>query len=167
MNTKEFSSAHEKEVAAHLNWKVVSGSGARHTYPGDLISDEWLGECKTHVAYNPKILFQFSVWDKISEEAHSKFRFPVLFVDAGKQSCKTTWCMFQNIPCLKPDIIDAPSYVKVNKNSISLDVEKMNHRLHSEVFSSFHPTIYRVDVPDKGSYFITSLDHFGRMLLGD
>lgn len=100
--TKFFSSKQEKLVAAELGWDVVTGSGARDCHPGDIISDAWLGECKTHTTSGKPIKFDASVWKKISDEAQSKFKYPVLFVDDGSQSIETTWCLF---PC---KLVSAP-----------------------------------------------------------
>lgn len=91
--TKHFSAIQEKLVADYLGWKVVSGSGARAGFPGDVYSDMWLGECKTHTKPGQKIRFNLKVWDKISDEAQAKFKFPVLFVDDGSQKLDMTWCM--------------------------------------------------------------------------
>ena len=93
-NMKKFSSIQEHRVADYLNWSVVSGSGARQFDKGDVVSDQFLGECKTHVEKYQKIIFYYSHWKKIVEEASSKFKSPVLIVDDGSQSPKNTWCMF-------------------------------------------------------------------------
>lgn len=95
MATKDFSSKQEKMVADLLGWSVVAGSGAAACYPGDIISDDWLGECKTHVESGKKIFFSKSVWNKICDEAAVKRRFPVLFVDDGSQRSDRTWCLFK------------------------------------------------------------------------
>ena len=69
MATKEYSSVQEHKVADALGWEVVTGSGARPTVPGDVKSDKWLGECKTHTEKGQKIFFDLAVWQKISKEA--------------------------------------------------------------------------------------------------
>lgn len=92
--TKDFSKVQESRIADYLDWKVVSGSGARDFNPGDIESDEWLGECKTHVKPTSTIVFYRTVWDKISNEAESKFKYPALFVDCGTQKVNDTWVMF-------------------------------------------------------------------------
>lgn len=93
MPTKDYSSAQEHMIADYLGWSVVAGSGAAACYPGDIISDEWLGECKTHVETGKKIFFSYSVWKKICDEASVKHRFPVLFTDDGSQKSNKTWCL--------------------------------------------------------------------------
>lgn len=93
MSTKDFSSKQEKKLANCLGWSVVSGSGAAACHPGDIESDSWLGECKTHVTPGHSISFSKSVWEKIKNEAFSKCKAPVLFVDDGSQEPCNTWCM--------------------------------------------------------------------------
>lgn len=94
MGTKEFSSKQETKVACFLGWDVVSGSGARDCHPGDIMSDDWLGECKTHEKPGHTIVFWLKVWDKICEEAMAKHRYPLLIVDDGSQNLCKTWVMF-------------------------------------------------------------------------
>ena len=53
----------EKLISKYLGWSQVTGSGARPMHPGDIVSDGWLGECKTHVTPGHRIGFNFSVWD--------------------------------------------------------------------------------------------------------
>lgn len=95
MATKDYSSKQESMIADSLGWSVVAGSGAAACYPGDIISDEWLGECKTHLSPGKKIFFSKKVWKKIQDEAMVKRRFPVLFTDDGSQKSKHTWCLFE------------------------------------------------------------------------
>ena len=114
--TKAYSSKQENMIASLLGWEVVSGSGAAACYPGDVISDMWLGECKTHVEPGHKIFFDRKVWEKIKSEAYVKHRRPVLFTDDGTQSSKHTWCL-----CLKNHLemenaIISPIIKGVNKN---------------------------------------------------
>ena len=101
MATKDFSNVQEKQIAEYLGWKVVSGSGARCFHPGDVECDEWLGECKTHTSLQSDIKFNKSFWDKISEEASSKFKYPVLFVDNGSLNIGDTWALF-NYDLVRP-----------------------------------------------------------------
>lgn len=96
LTKKEASSKQEHNIADALGWKVTSGSGARAFYPGDVSSDAWLGECKTHLGATP-VLFYWSVWNKIVDEAASQFKRPVLFVDNGTRDLNYTWCMVSTI----------------------------------------------------------------------
>lgn len=111
MSTKDFSSLQEKRIANYLGWKVVSGSGSRPCAPGDVKSDNWLGECKTHVTVWNTWTFLDSVWKKLSDEAMSQFKFPALFVDDGSQQIEMTWCL---VP------MRAINWVEVNATDTSL-----------------------------------------------
>lgn len=91
--TKELSSKQETMIAKYLDWNVVSGSGARSFHPGDIVSDDYLGECKTHMTKQSKIVFYRDFWDKIKNEAMSQFKTPVLFVDNGTQTIEFTYCV--------------------------------------------------------------------------
>ena len=92
-STKKFSLKQENLIANTLGWSRVAGSGSRINHPGDVQSDAWVGECKTHVTPGHPIIFKFDVWDKIENEATSQFKQPVLFVDDGSQTLANTWCM--------------------------------------------------------------------------
>ena len=94
MSTKSYSDKQEKLIANYLGWSQVVGSGSRPTFTGDVISDNWLGECKTHVEPNHRISFSISVWNKIVAEASAKFKQPAYFVDDGSQKEERTWVMF-------------------------------------------------------------------------
>ena len=107
LTKKEASSKQEHNIADALGWKVTSGSGARAFYLGDVSSDAWLGECKTHLGATP-VLFYWSVWDKIVDEAASQFKRPVLFVDNGTQDLNTTWCMTNTILDYEGDVYTIP-----------------------------------------------------------
>ena len=93
MATKDYSSKQEKMISDVLDWDCVVASGARACHPGDVIDDNWLGECKTHVVSGKRIKFSYKELSKICEEATSKFRMPILFVDDGSQKESNTWCM--------------------------------------------------------------------------
>ena len=105
-NTKLFSMLQEYKVAKSLGWETVTGSGARPCTPGDVIGENWLGECKTHTSDSKSIYFNHDVWEKIKSEAVSKHRRPVLFTDDGSQSLDTTWCV-----CLANSIENDNIYV--------------------------------------------------------
>lgn len=91
--TKYYSNIQEHRVAEYLGWEVVVGSGATATRPGDIVSAQWLGECKTHIKQGNKVVFYRKHWDKIKKEATSKFKYPVLIVDDGTQDIEHTWCL--------------------------------------------------------------------------
>ena len=48
MTNKEASYKQEHMVADFMGWSVVTGSGSRPFTPGDISSDHFLVECKTH-----------------------------------------------------------------------------------------------------------------------
>ena len=91
--TKFYSSKQEKMIADYLGWSVVAASGARMFNPGDVISDMYLCECKTHTEKKDHIVIKKQVWAKITEEATSVLKRPVLFVDNGTQTVENTWCV--------------------------------------------------------------------------
>ena len=91
--TKYYSERQENRIASYLGWETVVGSGATPTKPGDIYSDQWLGECKTHIKRTTKITFKLDHWEKIRKEAQSKFKFPILFTDNGTQDIHDTWCL--------------------------------------------------------------------------
>ncbi len=100
---KQCSSIQESLISRYLGWKQIKGSGSRPLHPGDISNQRWLGECKTHITANYPLKFNFDVWDKISEEAQSQFKLPVLFVDDGSQLIQNTWCMIK-LPSQPEDV---------------------------------------------------------------
>ena len=93
MNNKESSSKQEKMVADYMGWKVVSGSGARPFDPGDVANSQCLVECKTHNTEQKNVVFRKTHWKKISKEARSVNKYPILITDNGTQKSKNTWVM--------------------------------------------------------------------------
>ena len=162
--TKDFSSKQEKQIADYLGWETVVCSGAMAAIPGDIKSDMWLGECKTHTEKDSKIKFYSSVWSKIVEEANSQFKFPILFVDDGSQKIERTWCMI-------PDSL-AANYGYQLKNipyrlgvSISFDGYDFK-KLYKEIFDEGIKVIYSAKW---GNYNIAilPLDLFKEIFIGD
>lgn len=123
VNRKELSRKQEKTLASALGWEVVSGSGSRFLHPGDIKSNQWLGECKTHITKYNRIKFIYSVWDKILDEAVSVRKFPVLFVDDGSQKTSTTWCITNQLPSKPYKIFTFP--FNVNNSSFSFNHEDL------------------------------------------
>ena len=93
MNNKESSSKQEKMVADYMGWKVVTGSGARPFAPGDVANSQCLVECKTHNTEQRNIVFRKTHWKKISKEARSVNKYPILITDNGAQKSTNTWVM--------------------------------------------------------------------------
>lgn len=156
---KYYSLKQEKLVAETLGWRVVSGSGARPNCPGDVESADWLGECKTHEAAGHKIVFNSSVWDKICEEADSRFKFPALFVDDGSQTKKNTWVMFRILPTGEYHLTRYPYPIKKNVLFDSLSMRE-HHRSVSDDCSSF--VVYSLSA-DSSLRFIASLEDFAQL----
>lgn len=105
-STKFYSMKQESAIASALGWSRVTGSGARINYPGDVCSDEWMGECKTHTTPGHPVIFNFAVWDKIEKEAMSQFKQPILFVDDGSQDLAKTWCMIDVTRMTIPETVE-------------------------------------------------------------
>ena len=127
MSTKDFSNIQEHKVAEFLGWNIISGSGSRACRPGDIYSNQWLGECKTHIDSGHKIEFKYSVWCKIADEAASKFKFPVLIVDDGSQRIDHTWCLIDMNISVPYGAIVKPLNISINKNIVISHDELMNH----------------------------------------
>ena len=121
--TRYFSDRQEKRIAGALGWDVVSGSGNQDFHPGDLIGPSWLGECKTHVTSGQKIKFDLKVWNKICEEAESKFRYPVLIVDDGTQLPSHAWVMYPIDAADHRDMEELP-WTKIVKTNVIFDGTK-------------------------------------------
>ena len=95
MSTKDFSSTQESRVAAYLgdDFHVVAASGANPSNPGDVVSENFIIECKTHTTKDYKIIFNHKVWDKIKQEAISQRKTPALVTDDGTQDMAKTWVL--------------------------------------------------------------------------
>lgn len=132
--TKFYSSRQEHMVAEYLGWSVVSGSGARAFNPGDIRSDNFLGECKTFTKESDTIYCYNNVWSKITEEATAVMKKPVLFVDNGTQEAKNTWCIIPqhfidavpNVSQLERKLAD--SLLKVSKTRVSFSHTEVSYQ---------------------------------------
>lgn len=127
MNNKYYSNKQESAIASALGWQQVTGSGARHLYPGDISGIDWLGECKTHTKPNQKISFIWTVWNKIGDEAASRAKYPVLFVDDGSQKLENTWCMIpEHVDISEIDnTIPIVDYPKTLQKSVTFDSKSL------------------------------------------
>ena len=146
--TKYYSNKQEKSIASYLGWNLVSGSGARDCRPGDIVSINWLGECKTHTEPDKKITFKLNIWRKICKEAASKFKSPVLFVDDGSQKIEKTWCL---IGCNVRYIAGAKQceYPKTVKSNIIFNHSELSDICSEDPFSEFYNTIFCVEFDGK------------------
>lgn len=125
---RDYATAQETKLASELGWERVSGSGAAPCAPGDIISDDWLGECKTHTEPGQRIFFDYDVWKKINEEAMAKRRAAALFVDDGSQNPKRTWVVCNFVSVERPFLMEADIPFAVRKN-ISFDGTKQHGQL--------------------------------------
>lgn len=155
--TKYYSNKQENTIASYLGWSVVTGSGSRSTLPGDIQSDEWLGECKTHETAGHKIIFYHSVWNKLQDEAISKYKFPALFVDDGSQKVENTWVMYSGeFPSGEYRSIAYPFANTANIGFKSLDMWAERNKYDSTV-----PVIFLVGLlGTKSQLCISSLKDF-------
>ena len=153
MATKDYSYKQEHKIAAALGWHVVTGSGSRVGHPGDIIGEQWLGECKTHVSGNHPITFKASVWNKIKDEATAVFKYPVLFVDDGSQELSKTWCIVSNtVKVSDVCIVDYPYKIKSN---LTFNRSDITHVANSDIV--FHVKHF------KFSCYLMMFDTFNRL----
>lgn len=125
--TKFYSNIQEITIARFLGWHTTSGSGSRPYHQGDIYSENWLGECKTHITPDDKITVHKKVWDKIQSEAQSNFKYPVLFVDDGHQSIDHTWCVFPYTSVVLHNISrHLVNSVHINRSSLILFHSKLS-----------------------------------------
>lgn len=120
MTNKEASNLQESRISKYLGWNKVVASGARNFHPGDIESEDWLGECKTHTKVSNKVIFHKDIWDKICSEAQSKMKYPILFVDNGSQLLTDTYCM---VPSTVFSYLDLSNdQLHFNGNTLSIDI---------------------------------------------
>lgn len=123
--TKFYSTKQEQAIADYLGWSAVPASGARMFDKGDVKSSDWLAECKTHTEPKDKIVIKKEVWIKLSYEARSLMRSPILCIDNGTQKIRNTWCVipkrfysgdgeYIDIPHNETDNIYSFSFARVN-----------------------------------------------------
>ena len=142
--TKEFSSKQEQTVAYELNWDVVTGSGARPCTPGDVICDDWLGECKTHTTRNNPIAFNHEVWVKLNNEAMMKHRAPALIVDDGSQRLCNTWVLCHKHAISKMSDVMFIDFFKLIRKNISFDKDEAQVVLNNALEGNEFPFIQYV-----------------------
>lgn len=152
MNTKDFSGIQEKAVANYLNWNRVSGSGARPFNKGDVYSDKWLGECKTHMKSSDSIVIYYSHLAKISNEAMFSNRKSVLIVDNGSQLLPCTWSCFYSqaiMPLPKSTYcIKINNQLNVNDKTISFNHTKLRS-LYDTLVKKYIHVVFVVTWQDK------------------
>jgi len=156
---KSISTQQENMVADYLGWKTVVASGARDFHKGDVVSSEWLGECKTHIKKVDKISFYLSDYLKIFNEAMSKFKKPILICDDGTQTVKGTYVLisFKHVPdwvymSFKFHMIFEPSRTNIHI------VGKMKDEFDGYIFTKWS---------DLGQIIILRLEIFRKMIEGE
>lgn len=147
MSTKSFSNAQESRIAKYLGWNRVCASGARDFRPGDIESSDWLGECKTHTTPCHNIIFNQTVWNKISSEAIAVKRYPVLFADDGSQTIAKTWCMF-SLNAISDRNIITRKYPFSIRTNIVFSSDKLSSDLHQTRLNEDINSIIVYQVPD-------------------
>lgn len=84
MNTRSFSNKQEKRVAKRVGGKQVSNSGATAFSKGDVVTDEWLIECKTCTTPKSSMSVKKEWLTKNAEEAFAMRRnFNAVAIDFG------------------------------------------------------------------------------------
>lgn len=159
-NTKFYSMKQEKGVATYLGWSRVSGSGAR-LHPGDIVSERWLGECKTHVKPVSVIEFKFATWTKLSMEARSQFRIPVYISDDGSMALEHTLVCFPEYAFQPKQYLNVSDVVPDN-----VSVSDKSVRIHLRPDGSFGIAcndLFFVDTA-VGIFCITDLVTFKQIL---
>lgn len=68
-STRYFSSKQEKQVAKAVGGRKTPNSGATNFVKGDVLTDEWLFECKTKTSPSKSITIQREWIEKNEEEA--------------------------------------------------------------------------------------------------
>ena len=164
VTNKEASTKQESMIAKSLAWKTVTGSGSTPFRKGDVVSDKWLGECKTHTSSGHKIVFDLDVWSKIKDEAQVHNRFPVLFVDDGSQKLSETWACFQVSPFSEfSNITDTTSILNISDTSVRFaSSNAWDHMLAAHKLNSDISWVY--EVPTRcGTLYITPLLTFVKL----
>ena len=167
-STKYHSTLQETTISNYLGWKRVSGSGSRSGHPGDIESDEWLGECKTHETAGYNIQFNICVWQKIVDEALSKFKYPVLIADDGSKTIQSAWCMTSGMRPIHVDnvqLIQFPDKFKRKNYSFSA-LKILQFAKDQGVDVGQHTWTYS-DKLDGRIVYITPLVNFRELFLFD
>ena len=146
-------------IAEYLGWKTVAASGARDFHKGDIVSDEWLGECKTHMKEVERYTFDYAVYQKVADEAMSKFKKPILFVDDGTQKIESTYVLVseKHIP-------------EITFNCMDLGTKflKKNIHLHkSYIYDNLYDGYRFLGWNDVGDMLMFRLDKFKIILEGN
>ena len=150
--TKFFSDRQEKAIADYLGWSVVAASGATQFNKGDVIADDWLGECKTHTTEKTRSEFNYGWLKKLIPQSTAIRRSPVVFFDNGTQKIEDTWCIVQRGSIVKNiTIIDAESTESIIHILVSSTIKvTFNHKLMLEYIKAYTtnetPACIKIDI---------------------
>lgn len=140
MATKDYSNAQEEMVSTYLQWDRVAASGGASFVCGDVISDKFLGECKTHIEQGSKIVFRQDVWQKLCDECVSVGRLPVLFVDDGSRKPYNTYCITRkpvDMSILPKNEFYIQDYNVNYKKQLNFDPMKLQRKINKKDNSLF------------------------------
>ena len=82
--TRYYSNRQEKLVAKRLGGRQVANSGAPKFVAGDITTDNFLLECKTHTEFKKSFTLQYEWFDKNKEEAFAMHKdYSAIVIDFG------------------------------------------------------------------------------------
>ena len=82
--TRFYSKAQENKVAKAVDGKRTANSGATKFSKGDVITDNFLLECKTHTEFKKSFTIQYEWFDKNKEEAFAMHKnYSAIVIDFG------------------------------------------------------------------------------------
>lgn len=150
-STKYYSNKQESMISNYLGWTKVPASGALMK-PGDIYSDEYLGECKTHMISGVPVSFNIDVWTKLKREAMSQFRRPVYFSDDGSQQIQNTWVILDNVrssvSIYSSDELRVRNLFKFNSTDMKKKLGTVRNRPACISSSIGNETVYVMSVSD-------------------
>ena len=150
MTKKQASDKQEKLVAKTLGWKQVKGSGSRPNHPVDA---------------DHKVHFAKDIWDKIVEEADSRFKSPAYFSDDGSQTEDKTWVIFRER--YLPDDIDVKPYPEDLKSSINFyayELKQAYNTIDDIVFVFTFDTVKDNFMSQRHKLYLTKLTTFSEII---
>lgn len=82
--TRYYSNRQEKLVAKRLGGRQVANSGAPKFVAGDVTTDKFLLECKTHTEFKKSFTLKYEWFDKNKEEAFAMHKdYSAIVIDFG------------------------------------------------------------------------------------
>ena len=153
-SNKESSYKQEHMLSKYMGWNVVSGSGARPFALGDVASEYFLAECKTHNSLQKSIVFKADHWNKIVIEARSSGKRPLLVTDNGSQDFRYTWVMLPlNVitNCISINVIDGLNNTSRSGNTVTFD-EADAHLLYANQSKNNQLSVFITKWKDSEEY---------------